>query len=75
MGKRRQISEEVVREVAASFGARIVQIGKTGGNHCFALIELGAKRRKVFYPSTPSDSARGHLNLRCEIKKALGALL
>lgn len=75
MGKRKLLSEEVIREVAEIFGARIVETGVTGGNHRFALVELNAKRRKLFYPSTPSDSQRGHLNLRSEIKRALGAML
>jgi len=75
MGKKNNLCETVVREVAESFGGAIVETGKTGSNHSYAVIKIGARRRKVFYPSTPSDRRRGHLNLRCDLRKAIGAML
>jgi hypothetical protein len=71
--KRGKEAEAVVRAVASELGAAIVEVGFTGGNHKYALIERGGARRKFFFPKTPGD-VRGHLNLRTEARKAIGAM-
>jgi hypothetical protein len=70
---RRSDSEIALRREAAKFGARVVEVGVTGGGHRFALIVRAGTRRKVFFPSTPSDY-RAALNLACTVRKVVRSI-
>jgi hypothetical protein len=70
---RRSDSEIALRKEAAKLGARVVEIGITGGGHRYALIARAGTHRKVFYPSTPSDH-RGPLNLACTVRRVVRAM-